>query len=148
MKHSGSARVILGTALVALSIMAAKTAVPAIPIQTTVLASTIGLVLIFLLFRSDARRRRELAARMKAAAMPDVTDPDTIRRRLEDRPLPQFSVATGPHGPSGISPAAPHRAPMAATPVLELVEEVGTVLDLTRAMELNEQPAAIARPAN
>jgi hypothetical protein len=157
MKHSGSARVILGTAVVAISIMAAKTALPAIPLQTAVLASSIGLALIFLLFRSDARRRRGMisraeAARMQDAAVPEMSDPDAIRRRLEGRRLPQFSVAAKPQGLSGTSATTRPGAPLAATtPVLELVEpvdEVDMVLDLTRSMELGQQPAAIARPAS
>lgn len=150
MTHSGSARVILGTAVVALSIMAAKTALPAIPMQTTLLASAIGMVLIFLLYRSDAHRRRELAARIDRPAVAEASDPDTIRRRMEDRPVPQFSL--GKETPAIPVPPAADRS------VLELVREVrdersagpapAAVFELTPAMEHVANDPIQARPAS
>ncbi|MDR7103427.1 hypothetical protein [Croceicoccus sp. BE223] len=150
MTHSGSARVILGTAVVALSIMAAKTALPAIPMQTTVLASAIGMVLIFLLYRSDAHRRRQMAARTDRPAVPEASDPDTIRRRMEDRPVPQFRLGKE-------APALP-TAPAAERSVLELVREVrdersagaapAAVFELTPAMERIADDPMRAWPAS
>ncbi|WP_066552440.1 DUF1963 domain-containing protein [Croceicoccus bisphenolivorans] len=135
MKQSGSVRIILLTTLVAASIMAAKTFVPAIPLGTTVVAAALGLALIFSLFRSDARTRRGIAVEQQQASAPDARqmDSDAIRRRLEGRPVPQVSpgpltrdmsatAATGSaDGP--IENDWPEAAPAASNdaPVLELV---------------------------
>lgn len=169
MKHVGSTRVILGSTLVAVSIVAAKTVMPTIPIQTTVLASSIGLALIFLLFRSDARRRRENDAAMQPAAVAEVLDPDAIRRRLEQRPVPQVSTSllardmrAGVADADMWRPAEPWSQPVASNPlppraeppVLELVPPAWQpeadfadadepILELTETMEMAPHPVEL-----
>lgn len=108
MAHSDSVRVIGATAIVAGSIIAVKTLVPAIALSTTVMAAIFGLVLIFSLFRSDALRRKQSVDAHRSDDTLTM-DGDAIRHRLETRPLPQ--VSAGP-----LSRSAP--------PVLELTEVV------------------------
>lgn len=139
MKQTGSLRVFLATALVASSIVAMKVVMPSTPLGATIVASAIGLALIFSLHRSDARRRRELAAETASAPVAQAPgDSNSIRRRLEGRPVPQVSPgplsrdmngipdadpiftppAYGQDGPS--YPDAPYTRP--ESPVLELVQ--------------------------
>ncbi|WP_170234830.1 DUF1963 domain-containing protein [Croceicoccus sediminis] len=136
MKQAGSVRIIMIAAIVAGSIVAFKTALPQIPLSTTILASCIGLALIFLLYRSDLRRRREDAGtEMQLAGAParDL-NPASIRARLENRPLPQVSpppmardmqgaakVPAPAYTPPPSQPVPLPRSP--ETPVLELVSD-------------------------
>lgn len=108
MAHSDSVRVIGATAIVAGSIVAVKTLVPAIPLSTTVMAAIFGLALIFLMLRSDALRRKPTIEPQPAddAAAPDG---EAIRHRLETRPLPQISAGPLSRG---------------AAPVLELTDVI------------------------
>lgn len=108
MAYSDSVRVIGATAIVAGSIVAVKTLVPAIPLSTTVMAAIFGLALIFSLLRSDALRRKprvEAHAADEAAAL----DGEALRQRLETRPLPQISAGPLSQG---------------AAPVLELTDVI------------------------
>jgi len=171
MKQTSSLRVFLAATLVASSIMAMKIVMPSTPLGATVVAATLGLVLIFAMFRSDARRRRELAVQTDGAtvrASHDL-DPDAIRRRLENRPVPQ--VSPGPlsrdmasPAESGIAATPPshggHAAPdgdppfaRPAAPVLELVQPVAEPEaqaedenSFEPALELSEAAEWIDRP--
>lgn len=134
MKQAGSVRIIMIAGIVAGSIVAFKTALPQIPLTTTILASCIGLALIFLLYRSDLRRRREDAGTgMQLAGAParDL-NPASIRARLENRPLPQVSPPPMARDMQGAAKAPapaytpPRPAPLPRTPeppVLELVSD-------------------------
>jgi len=131
MKQSGSLRVFLAATLVASSIMAMKIVMPSAPLGATVVAAVLGLVLIFSLFRTDARRRREVAGQAAAGALAPAQEFDSgsIRRRLESRPVPQ--VSAGPLSRDMNARPAKEQAPTQtscagtlreAPPVLELVQ--------------------------
>lgn len=121
MKQSGSLRVFLATTLVASSIVAMKLVMPSAPLGATVVAAAIGLMLIFSLFRSDARRRREMAmtgASAQAAPLHDG-DADSIRRRLEGRPTPQVSPPAHSRDMTGVNTAGmgDYGTPVEADPI-------------------------------
>lgn len=139
MKQAGSAKVVFAAVAVAASIIAVKTIVPAIPLPATVVASVLGLVLIFWLYRTDLRHRLLRHASEPQAATELHMDESSIRNRLERRPLPQISP--GPLSRDRVAPPAhadqtgPHPAMAGEAPVLELVHEDAdpehSVLELT-----------------
>ncbi|MBB3990741.1 hypothetical protein [Croceicoccus naphthovorans] len=134
MKEAGSARIILATAGIALSIMAVKTVLPAIPLIATVLASVLGLALIFSLYRSDSRTRRAASMRLATSEVELPTDADSpaIRARMETRPLPQ--IAPGP-----LTRVAPDAEKAAEPCTRDRVKaaQADAVLDLTPDMALS-----------
>ncbi|RVQ68991.1 hypothetical protein EKN06_01895 [Croceicoccus ponticola] len=153
MKHAGATRVILATALVASSIMAMKTVMPSLPLSGTVIAATIGLVLIFSLYRSDALRRREIALEMTLSAMPsEPMTSDAIRHRMETRPLPQIRPGPLTREASSSQSLAPVQATKSAAgtanyPALELVQcSEDVAKDSQSVLELTDFMALVAEP--
>ena len=133
MQQTGSIKAIGAAGLVALSIIAMKTALPIMPLSTTVLAAIFGLALIASFYWSDIRRRRKAA--LAAAETADLPmDSTTIRGRLEGRPLPQ--VRPGPLS-RGWEPAPAKSLAAPETPTLELVRGEEPVFELTEQFALS-----------
>ncbi|MBS7668569.1 DUF1963 domain-containing protein [Croceicoccus gelatinilyticus] len=145
MKQAGSVRIILIATIVAGSIVALKTALPQIPLSTTILASCIGLALIFLLYRSEQQRRREEADSTLQTASAPMRDlnPASIRERLENRPLPQVSPPPMARDMQGAMEPPAYASP-APQPAYSTRPPEPPVLELVGDFAAEEEPVAEA----